>query len=420
MYDLSLQAVTGRITLTALLEMLADAAAMGAGKSDIMDKLQLRAANAKAFEAKAAPCLAAIEAAAAAAASTAADTEAAAPDEAADSAVAGATSEAVGSVASTDTAAATDPASTAVDMRDAEAAAVQVEPAKVSLAELESLVQEGQAIGIKLDSLTDLSRLLNAAQAWSAQAEYCLTGKEPHITKHKRHIQRPSLEKVNGLVDELQHLPVVLPQAEDLCNRQQQALDWVNKATAVLHQGNLGQNLPDVQAIVGQGAAFGLEMPELTQLDALVRATEWNSRVKQALRLPAASPHTKPAQLQPATVTQQSEAMPIDSMQQGPTGSPQRDRGNPAPAGPPSEPTVSSFAASPTVIPMAERLTLAEAEDLVEQGQELPVEPAVLQRLTELAESGQQWERQASMHAKLGRLQHTTVAALDTLVTLQK
>ena len=386
--------------------MLTDAVAMGAGKSDIMDKLQQRADNAKAFEAKAAPCLAAIEAAAA---STAADTEAAVPAEAVNSAIAEASSE---------------PAVTAATGPDAPiaavgagSAAVQVEPAKVSLAELESLVQEGQAIGIKLDSLTDLTRLLNAAQAWSAQAEYCLTGKDPQTGKHKRQAQRPSLEKVNGLVDELQHLPVVLPQAQDLCIRQQQALDWVDQATAVLQQGNLGQNLPDVQAVVDQGAAFGLEMPELTQLDALVRAIEWNSRVKQALRLPPASAYAMPVELQPATDAQPSEAMPLDSSQHlrqtefpgapraegsHPMGEVARDRGSPAPAGPPNEAIVSISAASPTVIPMAERLTLAEAETLVEQGQELPVEPAVLQRLTTLAESGQQWERQASMHASLG------------------
>ena len=401
--------MTGRITLSALLEMLADAAAMGTSKSDTMDKLQMRADNAKAFEAKAAPCLAAVEAAAAAstaAGMTAAKTEA---DE---------------SLTASDTPAAVvkaDTSTVAADAGQAVSAALQTQPAKITLAELESLVQEGQAIGIKLDSLIDLTRLLHTAQAWSQQAEYCLTGKEPHIGKHKRHQLRPSLQKVNSLVSELQYIAVLLPQAEGLCKRQQEALDWVDKAAAVWQQDNLGQHLPHVQAVVHQGAAFGLEMPELTQLDALVRAIEWNSRVKRALRLPTATSHAVLAQQHLSASAQLPEADALHSMPQEGQGAPfevpkaemsasmerpEGDRGSPSPAGPSAQASGSGPFQNGGAIPMPERLTLSEAEALAEQGQELPVEPAVLQHLVELMECGQRWEMQASMHGHTQAYMH--------------
>ena len=401
--------MSGRITLSALLEMLADAAAMDAGKSDIMDKLQTRADNAKAFEARAAPCLAAVEAAAAAC--TAAAMEAAAPTAAAD------TKEAQESATAADasvTMVDTDGSTAAADSGAPGSAALQAQPAKITLAELESLVQDGQAIGIKLDSLTELTRLLHTARAWSQQAEYCLTGKEPHIGKHKRNQPQPSLQKVNSLVSELQYFAVLLPQAEDLCKRQQEACNWVEKAARVLQQDNLGRHLPDVQAVVHQGAAFALEMPELTQLDALVRAIEWNNQVKQALRLSTAPPHAVLAQQQQQQVTAQPpEANKLQVMQQESqsalpevlkaeastvVGRPEGDRGSPFPAGPSAQASGSGPYQNGKAISMPERLTLSEAEVLAEQGQNLPVDPAALQDLVELVEGGQRWEMQASMH----------------------
>ena len=393
--------MTGRITLSALLEMLADAAAMDTSKSDTMDKLQMRADNAKAFEAKAAPCLAAVEAAAAA--STAADMKAGKTEADEFSTAADASAAILEEDVST----------AAADTGEAVSAAPQAQPAKITLVELESLVQEGQAIGIKLDSLTDLTRLLHTAQAWSQQAEYCLTGKEPYVGKHKRHQPRPSLQKVNSLVSELQYVAVLLPQAEDLCKRQQEALGWVDQAAGVLQQDNLGQHLQDVQAVVRQGAAFGLEMPELSQLDALVRAIEWNSRVKQALRLSIAPSHAVLAQQHLPASAQLPEANGLHHMQQegqaaplevpkaeisASMGRPEEDTGSSSPAGPSAQASGSGPVQNFGAIPMPERLTLSEAEALAEQGQELPVEPAVLHHLVELMECGQRWEMQASMH----------------------
>lgn len=359
-----------------------------------MDKLEMRADSARAFEAKAAPCLAAV---AAAAAGTAA---AAAP-------------QAEGTVAAADTspsmedADASTAAAVAADAGGAVSPPLPVQPAKLTLAELECLVQEGQAIGIKLDSLTDISRLLHTAQAWSQQAEHCLTGKEPHVGKHKRHQPRPSLQKVNSLMSELQYIAVLLPQAEALGKRQQAAHDWVDQAVRVLQQGNLGQHLSDVQAVVCQGAALGLEMPELTQLDALVRAIEWNSRVKQALRLPA---YAVPGHQHGSASNQVPDANGLHPWQQegqgatpqAPEGSvltarPEGNRGSPAPAGPSAQALGSGPVESSGGTPLPERLTLSEAEVLAEQGKELPVEPAVLQHLVELMECGQRWEMQASV-----------------------
>lgn len=403
--------MTGRTTLSSLLEMLADAAAMGAGKSDLMDKLQSRADAAHAFEAKAAPCLATVEASTAATSTKSADLDV-------DMSAGEVDKEPAASTNAVDTS--------------------SRPPKKVSLAELEALVQEGQGIGIKLDSLTDLTRLLNTARAWTQQAEFCLTGKEPQTAKNRKHYQRPSLEKATSLVDELQSMAVTLPHAEELCNKQQQALKWVDRARQVLEQGNLGQHLTDVQAVVGEGTALGLEMPELTQLDALVKTIQWNSEVRAALRL-------KPdGTAQVGTIA--------SSHQVGEAQHPGVSRGSPAPAGAPLDPPATSSitpATAPSsndlsygpelqtgsdnnatasqqagadsvaqpgntgqldgmvqamstggsgVIPLAERLSLAEAEELFEQGGELPVEASLLQRLQTLMEAGQQWEAQVRCH----------------------
>jgi len=396
--------VTGRTTLSSLLEMLADAAAMGAGKSDLMDKLQSRADAAHAFEAKAAPCLATVEASTAAASTQPADADI-------DMSAGEVDKEPAASTSAVDTASAP--------------------PKKVSLEELEALVQEGQGIGIKLDSLTDLTRLLNTACAWTQQAEFCLTGKEPQTAKNRKHHQRPSLGKATSLVDELQSMAVTLPHAEELCNKQQQALKWVDKARQVLEQGNLGQHLTDVQAVVGEGIAFGLEMPELTQLDALVKAIQWNSKVRAALRLKsddtapmatvASSHHVGDAQhpatstgspavaeapldppatssIFPATAPLSNDLPYAPELQTGsgdnPTASQQAGAGTVAQPGNSYQLGGMLQALSVGVIPLAERLSLAEAEELFEQGGELPVEASLLQGLQTLMETGQQWEAQ--------------------------
>ncbi len=386
--------------------MLADAAAMGAGKSDLTDKLQSRADAAHAFEAKAAPCLATVEASTAVASTQPADTDT-------DMSAAEVDKEPAASTSAVDTASAP--------------------PKKVSLAELEGLVQEGQGIGIKLDSLTDLNRLLNTARAWTQQAEFCLTGKEPQTAKNRKHHQRPSLGKANSLVEELQSMAVTLPHAEELCNKQQQALKWVDKARQVLEQGNLGQHLTDVQAVVDEGTAFGLEMPELTQLDALVKAIQWNGKVRAALRLkpddtaqiatvasahqvgdvqhPATSKGNPAAALAPLEPPATSSTTPAPSsndlpyapeLQTGsgdnPTALQQAGADLVAPPGNSGQLGGVIQALSVGVIPLAERLSLAEAEELFVQGGELPVEVCLLQRLQTLMEAGQQWEAQVRCH----------------------
>ena len=50
---------------------------------------------------------------------------------------------------------------------------------------------------------------------------------------------------------------MLLPQAEPLGKRQQEAHNWVDQAVRVLQQGNLGQHLSDVQAVVRKGQRWG-------------------------------------------------------------------------------------------------------------------------------------------------------------------
>ena len=429
-----MQAVTGRISLTVLLETLEDASTMGAEDSDLKHRLQERADKAQALEQQAAACLTSIQTA-----STGA--------------------------------------------------------ARVDLAELEALMQEGHSIGIKMDSLTELAAFVSAAKAWDQQAAFCLTGQEAQHAKRGK-VQTPSLATVTELLQQHASLAVAVPHAQALLEKQQQAVSWVDSAVRALEHCNLQQHLPDVQAIVDSGLALNLEMPELTQLDSLVRAIQWNDRVRRAFGLPQAAlakqgvtdasakrvdteetgkqAATSVIQQEPPAADASAEPMRVDSTgahqtRMEPTQAGQTLTANTstqpaqavadqaesvktsAPAGPAEVPTQHATSAhaeqatpqsatpsaqqtdaqpghesqtlhqqrdQPNHVSQAvhqlanqpgasrevghqraeaswhERVTLAEAEQLVEQGQQLPVEEALLHQLHTLTQIGQHWQAQ--------------------------
>lgn len=430
-----MQAVTGRISLTVLLETLEDASTMGAEDSDLKHRLQERADRAQALEQQAAACL--------------------------------------------------------TPIHDASSGG-----ARVDLAELEAMMQEGHSIGIKMDSLTELAAFVSAAKAWDQQAAFCLTGQEAQHAKHGK-VQTPSLATVTELLQQHASLAVAVPHAQALLEKQQQAVSWVDSAVRALEHCNLQQHLPDVQAIVDSGLALNLEMPELTQLDSLVRAIQWNDRVRRAFGLPQPtlakhgvtespvkqSQHVGAEETgkQAATSVIQQEPLAADTSAEpmDSTGA-QQTRMEPtqagqmlaadtstqpaqavadqaesaetlAPAGPaelPAQHATSNHAEQATPqsattsaqqidaqpghesqtlhrqpdqpnhvsqavphlanqpdakrqvvheLPEAswhERVTLAEAEQLVEQGQQLPVEEALLHQLHTLTQIGQHWQVQ--------------------------
>ena len=231
------QAVTGRISLSVLLETLEDANTMGVEDSDLKHRLQERADRAQALEQQAAACLTAVQ-----------------------EALPGGT--------------------------------------RVALADLEALVQEGHTIGIKMDSLTELLGLVSSAKAWDQQAEFCLTGHKAQHAKRGK-VQTPTLATVTELLQQHASLAIAVPHAQALFEKQQAAVSWLDSAVKALEHRNLQQHLPEVQAIVDSGLALNLQMPELTQLDSLVRAIHWNIRVRRALGLPQSSPG-KPGSTTPA------------------------------------------------------------------------------------------------------------------------
>ena len=423
-----MQAVTGRISLSVLLETLEDANTMGVEDSHLKSRLQERADRAQTLEQQAAACLTAVQ----------------------DKLPDGAT---------------------------------------VALADLEALVQEGQTIGIKMDSLTELVGLVSKAKAWDQQAEYCLTG---HSAQHAKRgkVQTPTLATVTELLQQHASLAIAVPHAQALFEKQQQAISWVDTAVKALEHRNLQQHLPEVQAIVDTGLALNLQMPELTQLDSLVRAIQWNARVRKALGLPQSSPAkpafaapTGPAELpaqhgesnrdqpcvtsvgqlrsvksqQPSAATAPTEQMNLPGSQQDtlPTAAVPiaTDTADPGSAGPaelsaqlhssnldPASGTehaaaipgieqqpghLTQFDMQPNhgneilhpgptqagvdnemlhQMPTAswqDQVTLAEAEQLAEEGQQLPVEETLLHQLHTLLQIGQHWQVQVSLCAVL-------------------
>lgn len=363
--------------------------------------------------------------------------------------------------------------------------------ARPALAELEALVQEGQSIGVKMDSLTELAALVSAAKAWDQQAQFCLTGLEAQHAKHGK-IQMPSLAQVTELLQQHSALAIAMPHAEALFEKQRQAVSWVDSAVKALEHRNLQQHLSDVQGIVDSGIALNLEMPELTQLDSLVRAIQWNAKVRGALGLtqaPVAAPlsgagqttankeQTEALPTQPSGIQSSADGAEPVHMERSITEHPDVGAGNSseiqggaqqaqqaadqtaggataAPAGPAEPPAqhansildapsnAGQAVLQPAVQPGSgpepvdarqtqhqlpvqsahetqhqmpvqsahgnnteqqqgwatwqEQVTLAEAEQLVEQGQQLPVEETLLHQLHTLMQIGQHWQVQAS------------------------
>lgn len=121
---------------------------------------------------------------------------------------------------------------------------------RVPLADLEALVQEGQAVGIRMDSLAELAGRVGLAKAWDQQAAACLTRDQPQHAQHAKHrkqFQTPSLATVTELLQQHDSLAIALPHAADLLKKQQQGLDWVSKAEKALQQSDLQQHSADVQ-----------------------------------------------------------------------------------------------------------------------------------------------------------------------------
>lgn len=180
-----------------------------------------------------------------------------------------------------------------------------------------------------------------------------------------------------------------------------------------------------VQVIVDEGLALGLEMPELTQLDSLVRAITWKTQVRRALGLPDSPP---PKQQHPGGVPQlrhmqdasasaeeqdlgvaaqsrtvqdssgsaEQHEQPAEPLQQTPLA----DTGSPPPAGPVelnAEQDGSAAMAAAEAPQQPQPITLAHAEELAEQGHQLPIDSTLLQQLTSLVEVGQYWQVQASL-----------------------
>ncbi|KAK9819859.1 hypothetical protein WJX72_003401 [[Myrmecia] bisecta] len=231
------KALSGRFTLTALLETLEDAPAYGAAQTDLARNLQAKADKAQEWDASATAFFAAVEAAAAAAQQ-----------------------------------------GTAGSLGQANGDALGGQRA----VELEALVEAGKGVAVKLESLTKANQLLNAANNWLRQAQRCLVeGYEPE--------DQPSLSQIEKLIDASENLSVSMAETALLVAKRDQARAWISKAQTVLDEPSSQDVLETLQALVEEGGAVELQMDELEELQRRILALGWAKKTRHLLAAAAAA-----------------------------------------------------------------------------------------------------------------------------------
>lgn len=112
---------------------------------------------------------------------------------------------------------------------EARAATLLDGPNRPPLAELQSLVAEGGALGVRMERLAAATVAATAAAAWVSRAEHAArsdASPAEHVT----------LEEIEALLEEYGRLAAALPQASLLASKRDAARQWVERAQAALEQ----------------------------------------------------------------------------------------------------------------------------------------------------------------------------------------
>ena len=167
--------------------------------------------------------------------------------------------------------------------------------AKPPLKSLHSLVVEGEKIPWDLPGLKDLSDFVKKCDAWVEEANQYLTRKQQNRRKTEKAWRRQStrsvktddkemtsalsIEKLHELRKEGEGLAFTCPQMEQLNEKADQVEEWQQEAQIAIRSHAL--TAEEIESLQETGRAFGMNMPELADLDKIFAETKWFEDARQ-------------------------------------------------------------------------------------------------------------------------------------------
>lgn len=167
---------------------------------------------------------------------------------------------------------------------------------KPSLKVLRSLVSEGERIPYDLPGLSDLKEFVNRCNAWVDEATNYITRKSQNRRKNERVWRKSTsakaaeqeerekelrkIENVHKLLAAAEEISFDCPEITTLTERMEAIAGFQHDARAELkNPGRRSTQYFEDLAELGRG--FGVDVPEVEELDQLVRKMKWNDKARE-------------------------------------------------------------------------------------------------------------------------------------------
>jgi hypothetical protein len=176
-----------------------------------------------------------------------------------------------------------------------------------SLSEVETLVGQGEDIGVKMPLLSDFSIKLIAAKKWLNRCNKCLSGVsasplDPPVLEERRiplvnfnhpmirsrviwmetgvRDRLPTFTTVDTLISEYNDLGIQLPVYDIILQLHRRAEQWQADADEILNQTDLREEqIPLVETLIAKGLRTGLRIAQVDNLESYLHAFIWQQTV---------------------------------------------------------------------------------------------------------------------------------------------
>lgn len=169
--------------------------------------------------------------------------------------------------------------------------------ARPSLKSLQALLAEGEKIDAPLSELDDLAEFVSKCNAWVEEANIYVTRKQQNRRKNEKAWRRSStkpvksderesdtpltLERMQELIDEGEHLGFSASQVESLQEKFSSIDDWRDDVKSVF-LGTERKSAEELEIMLEEGRSFGIAMEEIAKLDKLQQRAEWAGQIQKA------------------------------------------------------------------------------------------------------------------------------------------
>ena len=170
------------------------------------------------------------------------------------------------------------------------------EEPKPSLKVLKSLVSEGERIPYELPGLSDLKSFVARCNEWVDEAMNYTTRKHQNRRKNERAWRKGNLAKAAELeerdreVRKIENMHRLLAKAEEisfdcpeitaLAERSEDVAQFQRAARAALRDPGRCST-QEIEALAEEGKVFNLDIPEVEELDQVVRQMKWNEQARE-------------------------------------------------------------------------------------------------------------------------------------------